>query len=356
MPQPSRKPRSATGGLARGTRPSSGAPSATAVTITQLAYDETYVQEKAVTTLAACFPLPAPPAITWIHVAAGSQVDLAQQLGAAFDFHPLVVAGIRNPHQRPKVEEFDDYLYIVLNMLQYQHPSAPIGIEQINIILGSHFVLSVQDGRAGDVFAPIRSRIRHGEEHIRKQGADYLAYTLVDAVVESYFAMLGNFEAKIEDLEDDLVANPTKETLQTLRTLQREITFVRKLTFPLREVVYDLKRQESSLISKSTNKFFRDVSDHAAQVIDTIETFNDTISGMFDTYMSSISNRINEIMKVLTMVSTIFIPISFIAGVEGMNLRHMPERNWPWTYPVLWVLMLTMVGIMLLYFKRKRWL
>jgi magnesium transporter len=356
MPQRNSKTRAHRVDLAPETRISIHEQPAKAVKITQLEYEEAWVQEKECTTIEECFPLKDPPTITWINVAAVPQGDIVQELGAYFELHPLVMAGILNTDQRPKVEDFDDYLYIVLKMLHSKNDSEDIGIEQASIILASHFVLSFQDSRAGNVFDPIRARIWHGEEPIRKRGADYLAYALVDAIVDSYFAILEKFEDKIGDLEEELVTNPNKETLQTLHTWQREITSLRKLTWPLREVSYDLRTQESPLISKSTSKFFKDVSDRTAQVIDTIETFHDTTSDMFNTYMSDISNRINEVMKVLTIISTVFIPISFIAGVEGMNLRDMPERNWPWAYPVIWVIMLTVVGVMLLFFKRKRWL
>jgi len=223
------------------------------------------------------------------------------------------------------------------------------------LILGSNFVISFQE-REGDVFNPIRERIRSGKGRIRKMGADYLAYTLIDTIVDNYFIIPEKLGERIESIEEELVTDPTPETLQTIHTLKRKLIFLRKSLWPLREVVSGLQRTESTLIHESTDIYLRDVYDHTIQVIDTIETSRDILSGMLDIYLSSVSNRMNQIMKVLTIIATIFMPLTFIAGIYGMNFEFMPELTWPWAYPLV-LLVMVVIGIsMLIYFRRKKWL
>lgn len=227
--------------------------------------------------------------------------------------------------------------------------------EQVSIIFGQNYVISFQE-REGDVFNPIRDRIRTGKGRIRKMGADYLAYTLMDAIVDNYFTILEKIGEDIEDVEESMITNPTPETLHAIHLLKRKMISLRKSVWPLREVVSALERSESSLIRDPTRIYLKDVYDHTIQVIDTVETFRDVLSGMLDVYLSSISNKMNEIMKVLTIIATIFIPLTFIAGVYGMNFENMPELKWGWGYRVVWFAML-LIGIsMLAYFRKKRWL
>jgi magnesium transporter len=208
----------------------------------------------------------------------------------------------------------------------------------------------------GDVFDPIRDRIRNGKGRIRKMGADYLAYALLDSIVDNYFIIMEKLGERIEFLEEELVTHPTAETLRVIHQLKREMIFLRKAVWPLREVVGGLERGESSLLKEATRIYLRDVYDHTIQVIDTIETYRDMISGMLDIYLSSISNRLNAVMKVLTIIATIFMPLTFIAGIYGMNFKFMPELEWRWGYPAVW-LVVVFIGIsMLIYFKKKRWL
>jgi len=223
------------------------------------------------------------------------------------------------------------------------------------LILGSNFVISFQE-REGDVFNPIRERIRSGKGRIRKMGADYLTYTSIDTIVDNYFISLEKLGEEIESMEEELVTNPTPETLQAIHHLKREMIFLRKSVWPLREVVSLLERGESVLIHESTRIYLRDVYDHTIQVIDTIETSRDMLSGMLDIYLSSISNRMNQVMKVLTIIATIFIPLTFIVGIYGMNFGHMPELESPWGYPVVLLVMAGISILMLVYFKRKKWL
>jgi len=323
--------------------------------ITVLDYDEAHFHEAEVQTVGETLPFKNSPTVTWINVDGIHEVEILDQLGDSFGLHPLVVEDIANTDQRPKTEDFGDYIYVVLRMLQYEKGGEEVVTEQTSLILGERYVLSFQE-RPGDVFDPIRERIRSYKGRIRKMGADYLAYTLIDSIVDNYFVVLERLGEEIESLEEQLVTNPIPETLQTIHELKREMIFLRKSVWPLREVINALQRGESSLIQESTGIYLRDVYDHTIQVIDAVETLRDMISGMLDIYLSSISNRMNEVMKVLTIIATIFIPLTLIAGIYGMNFSYMPELEWPWGYFTVWLVMLVVGGSMLVYFRRRRWL
>jgi magnesium transporter len=240
-------------------------------------------------------------------------------------------------------------------MLDQSNQSKEILTEQISLILGPSFVISFQE-REGDVFDPIRERIRSGKGRIRKMGADYLAYALLDAIVDDYFIVMEKLGERIEFLEEELVKRPLPETLQTIHHLKREMIFFRKAVWPLREVIGSLERGELPLVKETTRIYLRDVYDHTIQVIDTIETFRDMVSGMLDIYLSSVSNRLNSVMKVLTIIATIFMPLTFLAGIYGMNFKHMPELEWKWGYPAVWIAVILISVSMLTYFKKKGWL
>ena len=324
--------------------------------ITLLDYDEQRVEEKELPVVDQCLLFKDKESVTWINVAGLHQVELLERLNDCFGLHPLVLEDILNTDQRPKMEDFGDYLYIVLRMLDLDKKNGNAVIsEQISLILGKNFVLTFQE-REGDLFDPLRERIRNGKGRLRKMGPDYLVHALLDAIVDQYFVVLEKLGERIEVLEDELVTRPTPSTLQLLHSLKREMIFLRKSVWPLREVIGTLERGESSLIQASTNLYLRDIYDHTIQVIDNVETFRDMLSGMLDIYLSSISNRMNEIMKVLTIISTIFIPLTFIVGLYGMNFKHMPELESPWGYPAVLLLMLGVTIFMLFYFRRKKWL
>jgi len=240
-------------------------------------------------------------------------------------------------------------------MLHYDEEDDETKTEQVSLVLSSKYVLSFQEDE-GDVFDPIRERIRTDRGRIRKMGVDYLAYSLIDAIVDNYFMVLEKIGEKIEDIEDELVKNPTPEVLHTIHRFKRELIFLRKSVWPLREVISRLERWESPLIDKSIDIYLRDVYDHTIQVIDALETFRDMLSGMLDIYLSSVSNRMNEVMKVLTIIATIFIPLTLVTGIYGMNFRYMPELESPWGYPLAYAVMLAISAVMLVYFRRKRWL
>ena len=323
--------------------------------ITVMDYDETHFQEKEIKTIEECFAFKDTPGITWINIDGLHQIEIMEKLGECYGFHPLVLEDILNTDQRPKMEDYGDYLYIVLRMLSYNDKSTQIETEQVSLILGPNFLFSFQENQ-GDVFDPVRERIRTGKGRIRKMGADYLAYALLDLIVDNYFMIMEKLGETIEFLEEKLVTQPVPETLQTIHQLKRELIFLRKAVWPLREVIGGLQRGELALIKETSRVYLRDVYDHTIQVIDTIETFRDMISGMLDIYLSSVSNRLNSVMKVLTIIATIFMPLTFLAGIYGMNFKYFPELEWRWSYPVFWLVSLLISVSMLLYFKKKNWL
>jgi len=325
------------------------------VKLSVINYDGVNFQEKEVNNVKEAVSFRSKSSVTWLNVDGVHQPEIIEQIGKIFSIHPLVLEDIANTGQRPKMADFDGYIFVVLRMLRFDDEKNQTKAEQISIILGPDFVISFQE-REGDVFDIIRERLRSNKGRIRKIGADYLAYSLIDAIVDNYFMILEKLGETIEDIEDKLVTDPKAETLQIIHDLKREMIFLRKSVWPLREVINRLERSESALIKKSTLVYLRDVYDHTIQVMDSVDTFRDTLSGMLDIYLSSVSNRMNEIMKVLTIIATIFIPLTFIAGVYGMNFRRMPELVQPWGYPAVLIVMLVIALIMLVYFRRKKWI
>jgi len=302
-----------------------------------------------------CFIYKDKPTVSWINIDGLHQVDLIENIGECFDLHPLILEDILNTTQRPKLQDLEDYLCLILKMITYDETINQLHIEQVTLILGSNFVISFQETE-GDVFDLVRDRLRKGKGKIRKMGADYLAYALLDAVVDNYFIVLEKIGEEIESLEDELLEKPDPETVHGIHNLKRELIFLRKSVWPLREAIVGLEKGESSLIQDKTAIYLRDVYDHTIQVIDTIETYRDMVSGMLDVYLSSLSNKMNEVMKMLTIIATIFIPLTFLAGIYGMNFKYMPELEWPMAYPVLWLIMISVALFMLSYFRKKKWL
>ncbi|MBL8149109.1 MAG: magnesium/cobalt transporter CorA, partial [Blastocatellia bacterium] len=291
----------------------------------------------------------------WIDIDSVHQISTVEAMGEYFHIHPLVLEDITNTDQRPKMEELEDYIYISLNMLSYDENRREIISEQVSLLIYQGLLISFQEGIEGDLFDPIRERLRHNKGKVRKLGADYLAYSLIDSIVDNYFVILEKIGEKIEILEEELVENPTSETLQNLHRMKREMLFLRKSVWPLREVIAAMQRSESELIGSTTKVYLRDLYDHTIQVIDTMETFRDMLSGMLDIYLSSISNRLNNVMKVLTIIATIFMPLTFIAGIYGMNFKYMPELEWKYGYAMSLSIMAVTAFIMVIYFKKKDW-
>ncbi|MDY0165817.1 MAG: magnesium/cobalt transporter CorA [Thermoguttaceae bacterium] len=293
------------------------------------------------------------PTVTWIDVVGLHEPAVIEELGAAFGLHPLTQEDILNTHQRPKVEVFDDYVYVVVKMLDFRNGA--LLIEQVSLIIGKGYVLSFQE-QPGDVFDGIRERLRTAKGRVRRSGADYLAYSLLDATVDSYFVILEQMGETAAELEDRVLADPQESVHREIHLLKRQLATLRKAVWPMREMTAAMQRTESEVLAPSTAVYLRDLYDHSVQVLDAVETLRDILAGLTDIYLSSLSNRMNAIMKVLTMIATIFIPLTFIAGIYGMNFEFMPELHWKWAYPaVLGIMLLVTVG-MLGFFRRKRWL
>lgn len=347
--------RSRKSGLPPGTLVHIGMKKAGKTKITVLDYDETNFQEKEIEKMDECIQFRDRPTITWINVDSVHQPEVLENIGKCFAFHTLVLEDILDTDQRPKIEDYNEYLYIVLKMLYYNEKKSEITTEQISLIVGPNYVISFQEGIEGDVFTHLRELIRNDKSRIRKMGADYLAYSLIDAIVDNYFTILEKIGDNIELLEEKLVENPTTNVMHEIHMLKREMIFLRKAVWPLREVISGMERGHA-LIQESTRIFLRDVYDHTIQVIDTVEIYRDMVSGMLDLYLSSISNRLNAVMKVLTIIATIFMPLTFIAGVYGMNFKYMPELEWRFGYPVILLVMLAISVVMLFFFRKKKWL
>jgi len=300
-----------------------------------------------------CYPFDNKSTVTWINVDGIYETEVIEKIGKNFNIHPLVLEDIVNTSQRPKIEDYNDYIYIVLKMLHQVEDE--IFSEQVSFILSNNFVISFQESK-GDVFNHVRKRISNNKGNIRKNGTDYLTYALIDAIVDHYFIILEKIGEKIEQIEEEVIDDPTPKIMQKIYSLKRDIIYLRRSVWPLREVISGMQREKSRLIKTSTNVFLRDLYDHTIQVMDTIETYRDMVSGMLDIYMSSVSNKMNEVMKVLTIFAAIFIPLTFIVGIYGMNFHHMPELEWSLGYPLILLAMLTIGIVMLLFFKRKKWL
>lgn len=300
------------------------------------------------------FPFKDTPTVTWLNIQGLHNTDLVQKIGKNFDIHPLIIEDILNTEQRPKVEIFDNHIFIVLKMFTYDTENQALQKEQVSFLLGKHFVICFQE-RSGDVFGPVRERIKSSLGRIRKTGPDYLLYSLIDVMIDHYFLVLENISDEIEDLENIVLINPDRHHLQQIHILKREIIELRKSVWPVREIIGNLQREESNLIKDTTQPYLRDLYDHILNVSDTIESMREMVGSLLETYLTNISNRMNEVMKVLTIISTIFIPLSFLAGVYGMNFEFIPELKWQWGYFTFWGFALVIFGSMIYYFRRKKW-
>ena len=325
------------------------------IKITIIDYGKKNVHEEITKSIEEIFIYKNTQTVTWINLSTVKNIKIIKEIEKHFDLHPLILEDIIDTRQRPKIKDFGDSLFIVLKMLYYDKDNSTIKIEQVSVILGKNYVISFQE-KEGDVFDPIRERIRNNIGNIRKAGTDYLVYCLIDAVVDNYFTTIEKMGEKIEKLEDKLISRPNPVNLRLVHKLKRDLAFLRKSVWPLREVINNMQIEESNLICQSTIPYLRDIYGHTIQVIDNVESLREIIAGVLDIYLSSTSNRMNEIMKVLTIIATIFIPLTFITGIYGMNFKFMPEIKWFWGYPaVLSVMLLIGVG-MLIIFKKKKWM
>jgi magnesium transporter len=295
-----------------------------------------------------------PQSVTWLNLDGLHDVKRIETLGSAFALHPLILEDILNTDHRPKLEVGEGFLFLVAKMLTLHPGRGEILSEQISFIVGPGYVLSFQE-KPGDLFDSLRQRIYADQGRVRKMGADYLAYRLLDTIVDHYFVILEQMGDQIEKLEEELLARPDRQLLHRIHLAKREMILLRRAVWPLREVISGLQRADSGNITPAVQPFLRDLYDHTIQIIDTVETYRDVITGLLDLYLSSISNRMNEIMKVLTIMSTLFIPLTFLVGVYGMNFDYLPELHWRWGYFALWGVMLSSVGGMFVFFRRKGW-
>jgi magnesium transporter len=325
------------------------------VRITVIRYNEKDLEEKEAKTIEECFRQPDKGLVTWIHVDGLYEPGLIEKITTHFNIHPLVLEDMLNTDQRPKTDDYGNYLFTVLKALRYDQEEGEFVTEQISLVLGPDYVLSLRE-RQGNNFDSVIERLRKSKGHIRQAGPDYLAYASIDAIVDGYFGLFETIGEEIEDVEDELIAKPTPDTLQHIHRLKRALISLRKSVWPIREVVTSLEKVDSSRITQSTQIYLRDVYDHTVQVLETIEGYRDTISGMLDIYLSSVSNRLNEVMKILTIIATIFIPITFLTGVFGMNFKHMSVLELPFAFPGSLLLMAGVTAVLLVYFRKKGWL
>jgi magnesium transporter len=291
--------------------------------------------------------------VKWINVDGVHDTDLIGELAQIYDIHPLTQEDIVHMDQRPKFEEFDNYILTIMKMIIYHEE---VRAEQLSLVLLKDTVISFQEPDGGDAFDIIRLRLRQCKGRVRKLGADYLFYALMDAVVDFYFNAIEKIGDKIEKIEEEIITEPKRESLIELYRLKREVIYLRKQVWPLRDLLSNLLRSESEFITANTLLFFRDLQDHSTRIIDTVETYRDLLSGIMDIYLSTNSNKMNEVMKVLTIMSSIFIPVTFVAGVYGMNFEFMPELKSPFGYAATWAVMIGIMGGMIIYFKKKKWM
>jgi magnesium transporter len=351
----SAKKRSRKTGLPPGTLVHIGEQKIEKATVTIIDYDENKCQEKQAGTIEECLVFKDKLTVTWVAVKGLHDTEFIEKMGQCFNLHPLLLEDVLNTEQRPKIENYENYLFLVLKMISYDDERKGIKAEQISLVLGANHVISFQE-REVSVLDEIRSRIKINKGRIRKLGADYLAYSLIDIIIDNYFTVLEKLGETIDVLEEELVKNIRPQTLHHIHRLKWEMMLLRKSVWPLRELIGTLERGESELIQKTTCVYLRDVYDHTIQVIESVETYRDILSGMLDIYLSSINNKTNEIMKVLTMIATIFIPLTFIVGIYGMNFDFMPELKIKWAYPALLLLMGVIAVFMAVYFRKKKWL
>jgi magnesium transporter len=301
-----------------------------------------------------------PSMVNWINVDGLNDIELLRKLGKQFNIHPLALEDVLNTTQRPKVEHYTDHYFVISQMI-YKEKNRKITLEQLSIFLGNSYVLTIQEESEHDVFEQVRSRLRGGRGYARKMKSDYLAYALLDATVDQFYPILETLGESIEAIEEELLGRPSRETLRKLYETKRLLLQLRRTAWPQREIFNTLVRDDSGMISKETQIFLRDCYDHTTQIVDILESYRDLATGLMDVYLSSLGFRTNEIMRMLTVVSSIFIPLTFIAGVYGMNFNtehplNMPELNWPFGYLLSLGVMACVAAGMVIFFKRKNWL
>ncbi|MBU7581738.1 MAG: magnesium/cobalt transporter CorA [Nostoc sp. TH1S01] len=335
---------------------------AAAPTIILFDYNQTNFIRKQIATPEECLSYLDTESVSWVDVQGLGNQDILQRLGKVFELHPLVLEDVVNMGERPKIEDYEDQLLIIARMVVPKEKTCGFYSEQVSFVLGKHYLLTVQEEPEHDCFDSVRMRIDKGKGIIRKQGADYLAYALLDAIIDGFFPVLELYGERIEELEEEVILKPTPQTLQQIYQIRRELLQLRRFIWPQRDAINTLIRDGSDLISEDVRIYLRDCYDHTVQVMDMVETYRELASGLMDVYLSAVSNKMNEIMKLLTVVSAIFIPLTFVAGIYGMNFNtdkspyNMPELNWYWGYPACLALMVAIAVSLLILFWRRGWL
>ena len=342
-------------GLPPGTVVHVGRRHAAVTRLNLISYTADRFEERELACVEECLELPVDHGVSWINVDGLQDTSVIERIGRRFGLHPLIQEDIANTGQRPKLEETGDNLFIVFKMLYHDQVEDETVAEQVSLVVGRNYVISFQEG-TGDAFGKVRERLRQAKGQLRRQGSDALAYALIDAIVDNYFVVLDRFTDAIEDLEENLLEAPSTAMLAVIKSLKRELLYIRRNVVPMRDVVASLRRGDSPLISAETRPFFQDVYDHIIQVTDTVDGSRELVSDLLDIYLSSVSNRLNEVMKVLTIFASIFIPLTFIAGIYGMNFENMPELGWPAGYFIVLGVMATVAVVLLFFFRRRNWL
>lgn len=323
------------------------------IKISLIEYNETDYIEHDFYDLSECISGLRPNMVKWINVEGVHKPELLEKIGKIYNIHPLTLEDIAHVDQRPKFEDYDNYVVAIMKMISFNEK---VSAEQLSVVLLENMVISFQEPHGGDAFDIIRNRLRQAKGRIRKCGADYLAYALMDAVVDCYFHAIEKIGDIVEEIEEEIISNSDKESLLQLYGLKREMIYLRKQVWPMRDMISNMVRSETKLINPSTDIYLRDLQDHVTRIIDTVETYRDLLSGIMDIYLSTNANKMNEVMKVLTIMSSIFIPVTFIAGVYGMNFDYMPELKSPYGYAVTWGVMLSIMLGLIIYFRKKKWM
>lgn len=325
------------------------------VKITLAEYDAAEAETCEINSVEEIEPYTDTPKVTWVNVCGLHETDFLKQIGEKFNIHPLVLEDILNTETRPKIEITDDYIFIVLKLLNYNPEDKSVESEQVSLILGNTFVFSFLE-KNDNIFNPLRERIINQASRVRKSGCDFLFYALMDIIVDNYYLVLEKTDDDIDYLDDSLINNSGQIQIKEIHSLKRRLIALRRNTWPLRELFSQLIREDSKLINETTEPFLRDLLDHTIHVTESIDSFRETANTLMETYLSLSSNKMNEVMKVLTIIATIFIPLTFIVGIYGMNFQHMPELEWEWAYYGVWAVMIAVAVVMLLFFRRKKWL
>jgi magnesium transporter len=318
-------------------------------------YDEDNAIRKVDITPNACAPYIGTNTVSWMDIQGLGSETVLKQVGEIFNLHPLLLEDVVNVPQRPKLEDYNNQLLVISQMVRLKEDESGFDTEQVSFVLGKRYLLSFQEEELQDCFEIVRDRIRTSQGRVRKSGADYLTYLLLDTIIDGYFPVVEHYEDRIEALEDAIISNPDRETMQEIYDVRRELLALRRLIWPMRNVLHLLMRDHHGIVSDEVQIYFRDSYDHVIQILEIIEAYRELAASLMDVYMSTMGNKLNEIMKFLTVISTIFIPLTFIVGVYGMNFENMPELKGEWSYFIVWLIMLAVAGGLIFYFWRKGW-